>query len=729
MITKLRRFILPIFLLSVTATSCWAGEHQVAHGIEEMSMTHRMMMLALQLGTILFVAKFGSGLFQKFHLPGVLGELGIGIIVGPYLLGAIALPGLAGGLFPVCGEFPISPELYGFCSIAAIVLLFNAGLETDVELFMRYSIVGGLVGIGGVLLSFVMGDLTAVWFSHLLFDEPVNFFSPAALFLGVMSTATSVGITARILSEKHKIDSPEGVTILAGAVIDDVLGIILLAVTMGVISASKATGSVDWAHIGLISAKAVGIWLVATVTGLVASHKISILLKLFKNSQTIAIMALGLGLVLAGLFEEAGLAMIIGAYVMGLSLARTDICHLVREKLEPISAFLIPIFFVVMGMLVNIRLLASPAVLAFGAIYTVLAIFSKVIGCATPAICCGFNTRGSLRIGVGMLPRGEVALIVAGIGLAAGIVSQEIFSVGVLMTLATTVVAPPILIGLFKSDKPGLRHAAPVSSEKPMRFSLPSLDAVELLITRIFEVFEDDGFFVHTLDRVAGIYQMRKNATIVTLRSEEKDVIFNCRESDKFFIYTAVLEVVSDLRCLAAELAKPIDRMGLSGESLKIHGENVAMVSLGAHIDPAVLSPNLVGETKEDIIKELIRLVAKSGLVGDLDKVCADVMAREQSGSTGMQHGIALPHAKTKQVEQLVCAIGIKPEGMDFDSLDHELAKIFVLVLSPVDVTGPHIRFLAMISQILSENEERERLLKCRTSDEMYRLLSKPLNG
>jgi Kef-type K+ transport system membrane component KefB len=262
-----------------------------------------MMVLALQLGVILFVAKLSAGLFEKIRLPGVLGEIAGGLLVGPYMLGAVPLPSLPRGLFPLNGEFPISPELYGFCSVAAIVLLFGAGLETNVPLFMRYSFAGCMVGLGGVLLSFVLGDLTAVWFSHLLFDEPVGFFSPPALFLGVMSTATSVGITATILSERGKIDSPEGVTILAGAVIDDVLGILLLAVTMGVVTASRATGSINWGHIGVISAKAVCIWLAATVLGLAASHRISFLLKLFRARRTIAIMAFGMGLILAGLFE------------------------------------------------------------------------------------------------------------------------------------------------------------------------------------------------------------------------------------------------------------------------------------------------------------------------------------------------------------------------------------------------------------------------------------------
>ena len=718
-----------LFIFAILAAgTAWAGQSGSDAG--EASMTHRMMVLALQLGIILFVAKLCAGLFEKIRLPGVLGEITGGILIGPYLLGAMPLPSLPHGLFPLDGGFPISPELYGFCAVAAIVLLFDAGLETDVALFMRYSVAGGLVGLGGVLFSFVLGDLTAVCFSHLLFPQPLTFFSPEALFLGVMSTATSVGITARILSERGKIDSPEGVTILAGAVIDDVLGIILLAITMGMIAATRKTGSIDWGHIGIISAKAVGIWLAATAIGLIASHRISLLLKLFRERRTIAIMALGLGLVLAGLFEEAGLAMIIGAYVMGLSLSRTDICNLVREKLEPIAAFLVPVFFVVMGMLVDIHLIASPSVLVFGAVFTAVAVATKVFGCAAPALTCGFNARGALRIGVGMLPRGEVALIVAGIGLAAGMVGKEVFGVGVLMTLATTVIAPPVLVSLLKGDKTGLRRPAAAQREKPMRFSFLSVDAVEILTAKILDVFEDDGFFVHALDRSGGVYQMRKEESIVTLRREELDVVFDCSDRDKAFVRTAVLEVVSDLRRMAAELAKPIDRSTFTQTSGRDGCLSTSALCLASHVDPCVLEPNLSGTCKEELIDELIQLAAHSGLIRGIDEARAAVIAREATGSTGMQHGIALPHGKTVAVEQIVCAIGLKKEGVDFDSLDGEPSRIFVLVLSPKDVSGPHIRFLSTISQVMDENGRRS-LLECRTSEEMYAFLAstgKPQN-
>ena len=197
---------------------------------------------------------------------------------------------------------------------------------------MRYSLTGALVGFGGVVFSFFLGCWVTYIFSAHFMGEQLPFFHPICLFMGIASTATSVGITARILSEKKKLDSPEGVTILSAAVIDDVFGMILLAVVLGIAASARHHGHVNWGNIVGIGVKAFSIWLIATFIGIIASRRISLLLKMFRDRTAIAIMALGLALILSGLFEEAGLAMIIGAYVMGLSLSQADISHLVREN-------------------------------------------------------------------------------------------------------------------------------------------------------------------------------------------------------------------------------------------------------------------------------------------------------------------------------------------------------------------------------------------------------------
>ncbi|HHF43595.1 MAG TPA: cation:proton antiporter, partial [Candidatus Aminicenantes bacterium] len=208
-------------------------------------MGQKMTLLVLQLALIVITARFFGIIFNRFfHQPRVLGELVAGMAIGPYALGAISLPFLNSPLFPRGeGFLPVTPELYGLAVIASIVLLFMSGLETDLPTFIRFSLVGTAVGVGGVVLSFFLGALIAV----LLLPGVDSFISPAALFLGALSTATSVGITARVLNERRKMSSPEGVTILAGAVLDDVLGIVILAVVVGISRVQAGGSEVEWA--------------------------------------------------------------------------------------------------------------------------------------------------------------------------------------------------------------------------------------------------------------------------------------------------------------------------------------------------------------------------------------------------------------------------------------------------------------------------------------------------
>ncbi len=484
-------------------------------------MTHQMMMLVIQIGIILFFSKLGGKIFELLKMPGLLGELIIGIIIGPYLLGSLPLPGFPHGIFPLEGEFPVSTELYGISTIASIILLFIAGVETDLGLFLKYSVVGSFVGIGGILASFAFGMGVTYLFSSILLKNFYPLFSPQSLFLGVMSAATSVGITARLLSEKKKMETPEGVTILAGAVIDDVGGIIALAIVLGIVSATGVNSAGGFGKIGVIAIKAIGIWLIATIIGILSSHRISFLLKLFKTKTSIAIRALGLALIVSGLFEEAGLAMIIGAYVTGLSLSNTDIKNVIHDILHPLYEFFVPIFFCVMGMLVDIRTFSSFPVIAFGLIYTFGAILAKISGCGIPALMFGFNTKGALRIGAGMVPRGEVALIIAGIGISGGFIDQKIFGVSVLMTLLTTLSAPPLLISSFNVAGAGTKKKVKVSEFTEFKLSFASNELSLLMLQNILKFFEDEKYFVSALDPQEEIYQMRKDRYIITIDREE----------------------------------------------------------------------------------------------------------------------------------------------------------------------------------------------------------------
>ncbi|MFN3412383.1 MAG: cation:proton antiporter, partial [Exilispira sp.] len=568
-------------------------------------MTHHMMILMIQIGAILFFAKLGGKLFQIFKMPGLLGELVIGIIIGPYLLGSIALPGFPDGLFPLEGGFPVSVELYGIATIASIILLFMAGIETDLGLFLKYSVVGSFVGLGGILASFFFGMSITYLFSGIFLKNSLSFFSPQSLFLGVMSAATSVGITARLLSEKKKMETPEGVTTLAAAVIDDVGGIIALAIVLGIVGSTSGKISGGYSKIGIVAVKAIGIWLIATIIGILAAHKISFLLKLFKSKTAIAIQALGLALIVSGLFEEAGLAMIIGAYVTGLSLSNTDIKNVIHDILHPIYEFFVPIFFCVMGMLVDIHTFSSLPVIAFGLIYTIGAILAKTLGCGFPATIFGFNFKGAFRIGAGMVPRGEVALIIAGIGISGGFIDQKIFGVSVLMTLLTTLSAPPILISAFTIPGKGTKKEVKVSEITKFKLSFASNELSLLMLQNIVSFFEEEHYYVSILSPEDEIYQMRKEKYVITVDRQGKDIIVSYKKDDEGIILASLIEVFANAEKMLKGLKLPLDQNSAIKrllESKNIHPSK---------IDPQYLSReniimNLTGSTKEDIIQELL---------------------------------------------------------------------------------------------------------------------------
>ena len=713
-----------ILLLVLAPLSLFAAATEASPA--DSPITHEMMLLVIQLGLLLFATKLGNGLFERLKLPGVLGELGAGMIIGPYLLGKFALPGFPEGIFPLAGGIGISAELYGFCAVASIILLFMVGLETDIQQFLKYSIAGSAVGIGGVAASFIAGDLITVVFSQFLFGQHTGFMDPRCLFLGVVSTATSVGITARILTEKRKLDAPEGVTILAGAVVDDVLGIIMLSLVLGINIATQEHGSIHWGHIGGIGLKALAIWLVATVSGLLFSKHIGTWLKRFRGNNSIAVMALGLALILAGLFEQGGLAMIIGAYIMGLSLSRTDLSHVIRECLAPIYVFLVPIFFGVMGMMVDFSAIGNKHVILFGLVYSLVAIIAKIVGSGGVALLFNFNLIGSARVGMGMVPRGEVALIVAGIGLAAGALSPDVFGVAILMTVVTTVTAPPLLIKLFASDQSGLRKETEDSKQESVRFEFPSATITQWVFRKLQDVFQGEGFFVHSLDHDQEIVQVRRDIDVINMWPEKKDIVFSSKARELPLVRTAVMEVLAELKGTIQSLQEPVDIATVVG-NLQIEEETpdkkVPANSFIRFLSEQIVCPSLQATDKPGILAEILDLLVSAGHIKDRETALKDMLSREKSMSTGLQHGVAIPHAKTTAVDRLVCAVGIKPEGVDFASLDGEPSTIFVMTLSPQGTATPHIQLMSEISQALTP-ERCDMLLGCQTAQQMLAVLT-----
>ena len=728
--------------------------------------TEEMMFLVLQIGIIIFAAKVGGALASMMKLPSILGELAAGIVIGPWALGGIGFcPDMFNGLFKD-GLFhgaalremaahghtfdATSPALYGIATLASIILLFLSGLETNLKMFLKYSFVGSMVGVGGVLVSFAFGDLCAVWLLPQFFETFADLKSmPLAqaitqatpLYMGIMSTATSVGITARILSEKKKMDSEEGTTIMAGAVIDDVLGLIVLAIGNGIIAANvgakaaaegAAAGGMDWGNIGLVALKAFGVWLGATAIGVLAARYIAKFLKrCFKSPVVIATMAFGLALVLAGFFEMMGLAMIIGAYVMGLALSRTDLKHPITEMLTPVYTFLVPVFFCAMGMMVDMSALCSKPVLIFGGIYTVLAVLAKVLGCMIPSMCCGFNFLGGLRIGAGMVPRGEVALIIAGIGLSAGYLTQEIFGIGILMTLVTTVVAPPALVGLFAPKAKGVRHPKPSKNgSREVMFALANDDMAELVMAKILMEFRNEGFFVTCLSQEDQIWEIALDDIELSIRRHGHKIRFTCTPAEEAIVMTAWMEVASQMNDLARAIAKPIRKEDIEQMITNTEAAKRGHEGVGRYLQGFVMLPGFKAASKQEAVEKMVAEIAKASPhhVTDAAAAVAAVLRREESMPTGLDHGIAVPHGRDASVRGIAGAVAIVDNSgtaggciPDYETIDKSQVQIIVLTLANDQAQTPYLQLMSFISRALRADNGAERLAACKSPDEMRR--------
>jgi Kef-type K+ transport system membrane component KefB len=394
---------------------------------------------------ILVGAKLGGSLSAVLGQPSVLGELLVGVV-----LGNVSLLGIHG--FDGIRELASVDVL---AQMGVLFLLFAAGLESDVgEMF---SVAGSavMVAVIGVVVPILLGYVCSAWF----------FPQHNALthwFVGAVLCATSVGITARVLADLKRTRTIEGRIIIGAAVVDDVLGLIVLAVVVGIVKATNAGQSLDMATVALIVVKAVGFLVAAILLGRWLSARVFKLAVRLPGEGLLLTGALAFCFGLAYLAGLAGLAPIVGAFAAGLILDELHYVDLrqrdraqrsVPELLEPIAVFLVPVFFVLMGMRVELGVFANPGVLGFAAALTVAAILGK------QACALGVLDRGADRwtIGLGMIPRGEVGLIFAGIGSTltlAGerVIDDAVFSGAVVMVALTTLVTPPLLASRLRKS-------------------------------------------------------------------------------------------------------------------------------------------------------------------------------------------------------------------------------------------------------------------------------------
>ena len=383
-------------------------------------MGHNSESLLLELFAIFVAAKVLGELFERARLPGVLGEIAAGVMLGPHALNFV----------------PTSDTIHSLAEVGAIFVLFSAGLETSARDLIRVGRKALTVAVLGILIPFVLG----FGFMKLRGDT-----STEAIFVGAALMATSVGITARVLADLGVIATRTAKIILGAAVFDDILGMLLLAVVAGIASG----GGLEWLHLGvlLVEAAAFAVFMIFVAPRIV--RRIHPRVEGLSTQNASLIVALALCLFLSWLSATIGMAAIIGSFFAGLMFADYAPHWNLIPRVGGITGFLGPYFFFSIGSQLDWRLFHGNVIVT-AAVLSILAILSKLLGCGVPLLKEGWST--ALRVGVGMVPRGEVALIVAAVGLRSEIVSESTYAIVVAMTAVTTIVAPPLLRVLFRKE-------------------------------------------------------------------------------------------------------------------------------------------------------------------------------------------------------------------------------------------------------------------------------------
>jgi Kef-type K+ transport system membrane component KefB len=392
-----------------------------------------LLQLLLALFVLITGAKLAGLLSTRLGQPAVLGEILAGLVLGPSLINLFGLPYFSDAHLP--------ETVNQLAEIGVILLMFLAGMEVDLVELRRSGQVVVLAGVLGVIVPLVLGFATAL---------PFGYNNTSALAIGMLLTATSVSISAQTLLELGVLRSREGIALLGAAVVDDVLVIVLVSIVLAVL-----TGGGSVADIGLLFLR------IATylgVFGLVGWFLVPWLLDTADKlpiSQGALAAAVMMALLFAWAAEVVGhVALITGAFLAGVFAGRSEVHHRVLEGISALTyGFFVPIFFANIGLHANLRDLQG-SLLLFATSLILVAVVSKVLGGGLGARIGGFTNGESVRLGIGMISRGEVGLIVASLFLAAGVVTDEVVTVAVLMVLATTLVTPPLLRRAFAGYQP-----------------------------------------------------------------------------------------------------------------------------------------------------------------------------------------------------------------------------------------------------------------------------------
>ena len=383
----------------------------------------------LQLSILLVAAIVGGLLIKRFGYPVALGELLVGILLGPSIFNLIS------------DQATVSV----FAELGAIILLFYIGLETEMADLRKQLLPSISVGVLGAIVPLVLCYYTALSF---------GISNNEALFIGVVFTATSIGITIRLLKDMGKLNNPVGLTILGAGIVDDVVAVVLLSVVLSILS-----GGVNAFDIGLVVVKAIIFWAVIVLIG--SKVLVRTIDKVKLDDEYMILLILAYGFFAAYIAATIGLSAIVGAFAAGLPMSTRQVkVKMVLEKTRSLYMFFVPIFFISIGTLVNLRVFGEAAFL--GLVITAVAFIGKIIGSFVAARMTKFSTKDSLKIGISMTPRGEMGLIVASLGLTSGLISTGTYSVAVMAVILTTFIAMPILKKMYETK----RKSAPLTEKK-----------------------------------------------------------------------------------------------------------------------------------------------------------------------------------------------------------------------------------------------------------------------
>jgi Kef-type K+ transport system membrane component KefB len=383
----------------------------------------------LQLSILLVAAIVGGLLIKRFGYPVALGELLVGVLLGPSVFNLIS----------------DQATVAVFAELGAIILLFYIGLETEMGDLRKQLLPSLSVGVLGAIIPLVL-----CYYAALSFGISTN----EALFLGVVFTATSIGITIRLLKDMGKLNNPTGLTILGAGIVDDIVAVVLLSVVLSILS-----GGVNAFDIGLVIVKAVIFWAVIVLIG--SKVLVGTIDKVRLDDEYMILLLLAYGFFAAYISAVIGLSAIVGAFAAGLPLStRQAKVKMVLEKTRSLYMFFVPIFFISIGTLVNLSVFGEAAYL--GLVITALAFIGKIIGSFVAARMTKFSTKESLKIGISMTPRGEMGLIIASLGLTSGLISTGTYSIAVMAVILTTCIAMPILKKVYETK----RKSAQITEEK-----------------------------------------------------------------------------------------------------------------------------------------------------------------------------------------------------------------------------------------------------------------------